>query len=368
MRIRPSAGERSRNGGRSVGGEQFVFNLVWTEGAFEYLGLFTLTLLAHSGARFRFVCNGCQPDEIERMERFANLHPDRIADIVVVSADDTLRHGDALDEVRERCDDGDHFCLIDPDILATGEFLGEFASAMASHAAVTSGRELWSDDNVLPEGHPGLNGEYFHRADGYLYGSPHFAIYDAAALGDTIERWGVGFGEGGSGLSQATRQVLRSGGHDYLLYDTGKLVNILLQEDGHTITHSEHDDLVHVGGLLHYLWAPRVAAADGTRTVDWANWRGMTARHEVARYTAAVLRELLAGRPAPTIPQHASEAMVPRLELVRTTMSDVVARHGEGWLETIGRGPGPESAASTSYNAMRRMAPARPGRSPTDER
>ncbi len=268
------------------GHERFVFNLVWTEGAFEYLGLFTVSLLAHSGARFRFVANGCRPDEVESMERFAARHAGRITDVLVVATGQTLRHGDALDETRDQRDDGTCFCFIDPDILATGAFLDDFEGALDSCAAVTSGRELWSDHNVVPEAHPGLNGEYFFRSDGYVYGSPHFAMYDAAALDETVERWGVGFGNGGQ-INDALRERLRAAGHGYLLYDTAKLVNILLQEDGHRLHHMEHDHLLHIGGLLHYLWAPRVEADGGEIQVDWASWGDMTARHEVARYTAA---------------------------------------------------------------------------------
>ena len=343
----------------SVHPADLVFNLVWTEGAFEYLGLFTISVLACDDVRFRFVANGCAPEELELMERFAERYPARVVDLLVVATEETLRHGDALDEVLQRRDDGRHFCFMDPDIMATGEFSSAFASLAVCNEAVTSGRELWSDDNVLPEGHPGLNGEYFFRSDGYVYGSPHFAVYDAAALAETVQRWNVGFGEGGNGLAPETRERLAAAGHGYLLYDTGKLVNILLQEDGGRLEHMEHPDLIHVGGLLHYLWAPRVTGDDGEQQVDWANWRGMSTRHEVARYTAAALRELLAGRPVPSIPDAASNEMTPRLERVRSEVTTLVDRFGDEWLEVVGRRPGPERAARTSYDAMRRMGPRR---------
>ena len=152
---------------------------------------------------------------------------------------------------------------------------------------MTSGKELWSDSNVLPEGHIGLNGEYFFRADGYVFGSPHFAIYDRQGLDATLERWGIGFASGSADLPPDGQALLEAKGLAYWMFDTAKLVNIMLQEDGHPLVHQEHDALVHVGGLLHYLWAPRVADADGEIDVDWARWANQGPRHQVARYARA---------------------------------------------------------------------------------
>jgi hypothetical protein len=42
--------------------------------------------------------------------------------------------------------------------------------------AVTSGKEVWSDDNLVPPGHKGVAGEHFFGQDGFVFGSPHLAI------------------------------------------------------------------------------------------------------------------------------------------------------------------------------------------------
>ena len=134
--------------------------------------------------------------------------------------------------MRRLRDDGDHFCLIDPDILATGPFVEDFLALLPAGGAVTSGKELWSDSNVLPEGHIGLNGEYFFRADGYVFGSPHFAIYDRQGLDATLERWGIGFASGSADLPAEGQALLEAKGLAYWMFDTAKLVNIMLQEEG----------------------------------------------------------------------------------------------------------------------------------------
>src|SRR5205085_1545998 len=117
---------------------------------------------------------------------------------------------------------------------------------------------------------------------GFLFGSPHFAIYRRGPLDDTLRRWGLHFGEGGKGLSEQARARLTDAGHDYFIYDTAKLVNIFLQEDGYVLRHTEHANLLHIGGLSHYLAPPRMVTREGREPEpDWARWNGMSQRFEV---------------------------------------------------------------------------------------
>src|SRR5690606_2098762 len=143
-------------------------------------------------------------------ERFAADHTGRVVEIMEVSPVRMVKHGDALDAVYRVRDDGEYFGFIDPDIFATGPFLRMFRDALEECDAVTSGRELWSDHNVLPEGHIGVNGEYFFDRDGFTFGSPHLALYRRATLDDTIPRWDVGFGSAGNDIPKRTRARLRS--------------------------------------------------------------------------------------------------------------------------------------------------------------
>src|SRR5690606_19741543 len=110
----------------------------------------------HSDARFRFVANACPPDQVAAMEAFAERWPSRVAEVVVASTDRMIRHGEALDQVLATRDDGDLFCLIDPDICAVAPFVDTFATILDGHDAVTSGKEVWSDHNVRPADHPGV--------------------------------------------------------------------------------------------------------------------------------------------------------------------------------------------------------------------
>jgi hypothetical protein len=306
----------------------FVFNIVWTGSVFTYLRYFVASQIAQSDARFRFLGNGCPPEQLQLMERFAQQRPDRVIEVLETSPT-MVNHGAALDSVRELRDDGEFFCFIDPDILARGPFVGAFAEALdGGCAGVTSGRGIWLDDDRVPPGHPGVAGEHFYSQDGYLFGSPHFAMYRRAPLDATIERWGVTFVSAGGDLSNVAKERLRAAGHDYFIYDTGKLVNIFLQEDGNRLCHFEHPELMHIGGVSHYLAPTGMIERDGDEPEpNWGTWRGMETRYEVARFTARVLRELTEGRAAPEVPARLDPSISERLVPVRAALVDLVERY-----------------------------------------
>lgn len=315
--------------------DRFVFNIVWTGDVFDHLQVFTASVLHQSEARFRFVANGCPPAQIAAMERFAALHPGRVVEVLDVSSPRMVPHGAALDTVFEQRDDGELFCFIDPDILAVAPFMPRFAEALDQHDAVTSGKEVWSETNVRPDGHAGVNGEYFYDRDGFVFGSPHLAIYRRGALDDTLGRWGVGFGSGGEhNISAEALRRIEEFGRAYWIYDTGKIVNILLQADGHTLTHAENPDLVHVGGVSHFLAPPMtpegLAPVWGENQPDWGAWDGMADRFAVARFTADVITACFAGRPGPQLPDHVDATIRTRLEELQVVLEKVATEHGPG--------------------------------------
>lgn len=306
-----------------------VFNIVWTGEVFPYLRYFTDSLLDHSEARYRFVANGCPPDQIALMDAFRRDHPDRVVEVLDVSPDAMIAHGVALDRVRAVRDDGDLFCLIDPDIKANGAFVTEFLDLLEDCDAVTSGTEVWSQDNVIPVDHPGVAGEFFYDRVGFVFGSPHLALYRRAALDETTRRWGVGFGSAGPDLTDAATAAMASLGHCYLVYDTAKIVNALLQADGHGLVHRDLPQLVHIGGLAHYLAPPSHRTTDdGEVEPDWTAYASMVDRHQVTRYAARVLKARVDGETAPEPPTDLAPPMAQRLQMVHHELDDLMDRHG----------------------------------------
>jgi hypothetical protein len=309
---------------------QPVFNIVVTGRVFWHLRFFVCSLVHNSDARFRLVANGCAPETLRLLDDYAAAHPDRVAEVLDVSPDAIVAHGVALDAVRRQRDDGGLFCLVDTDIKARGPFLAPYLELLRTHSAVSSGRQVWVDDHVVPDTHIGLglDGRHFFHPNGFVYGCPHFAMYRRADLDETCARWGVGLGSAGPELPEATRARLASGGHAYLAYDTGKIVNILLQLDGRSLRHVDPDVLIHIGGMSHFLSPPDPGARGGeVETPSWAAYHGMEPRLAATRYTAALLRSLIEQTPQPDLPPGIDSALEQRLRFVRDEIVDLAERY-----------------------------------------
>ena len=115
----------------------------------------------------------------------------------------------------------------------------------------------------------------------------------------------------------------------YWIYDTGKIVNILLQEDGHRLCHLEHPALLHIGGMSHYLappkgrGEPRAAGEASDLGLPWP-----PARLEVARYTADLLRALSHDEPPPAPPSGLDADLAARLDRVRAAVGGLFVADG----------------------------------------
>jgi hypothetical protein len=311
--------------------DELVFNIVVTGDVFAHLKYFIASLIGESSARFRLVVNACTPESVELMHAFAADHADRVTDVVEVSRDTMVGHGKALDLLMEQRHDGDWFCFVDADIEARSAWLAPFCQLLGRYDVVSSGKEVWTDDNVVDKAHLGfgLGGRHFYHPDGFVYGCPHLAMYRREALDDTQRRWGVVFGQRGDDLSDAMTARLDEAGHLYKAYDTAKVVNILLQLDGHTLIHEENPELVHIGGLSHFLAPPewdKRSGPDGEP--DWTTTTGIEARAAVARYTASVLRALTVGEPAPAVPAGLPAGIDQRVRFVRGELIDMMERYG----------------------------------------
>jgi hypothetical protein len=324
------------------GPDDVVLNVVWTGETFTYLHPFAASQVAQGDARYRFVGNSCPPEQLELMQRFADRHPGRVVEVLDV-CDRLEAHGVALERVLDQRDDGPWFGLIDPDIKANAPFVADLVAHLDDGvAAVTSGTEVWSDDNLVPPDWKGVAGEHFVSRDGFVFGSPHLAVYRRDLLDATRERWGVHLYSVGPEIPDDAKAQLASMGHDYLLYDTAKLVNALVQADGHTLVHTELDQVVHIGGLTHYLFPGPyetgddgerrpggfIEGEDGEQVPHWVVHDIVQDRYAVTRYTAGLLKHLLDGSPPPSVAEVASPAMVAKLRLVEREVTDLVERYG----------------------------------------
>ena len=349
--------------GTVPGEHELTWNVVWVGASFESMYPFMANVLSHTTGKLRFIANGCGPEQVEQLRRFRAAHPGRVVEVFEMPEGPAVSHGRCLDLVREQRYDGPWFCLLDPDILFRRSLVADLIAPLADVDVVTSGTEIWSDDNVIPDEFPGVAGEFFFGRDGFVFGSPHLAVYRRPPLDDTCRRWHIGFGSGGADLTDDARARLAELGQGFLVFDTGKLVNIFMQADGAELRHHDLDDIVHIGGLVHYLAPPGYReTADGESLPDWAFFDRMEPRFEVARYPARLLRSLLAGATPPPMPDGLDPSMQAKLELVRREITELVADHGRALPPPPERADPVESGDHVPHPAVAPIAPVPPVR------
>ena len=121
------------------------------------------------------------------------------------------------------------------------------------------GPQLPDADAIVDPNQPGCD-----------FGSPHLAMYRRDALDEVADRFGVGLGSAGPELGEDALAALADLGHRYVVYDTGKIVNALIQATGGRLAHRDLHQLVHIGGLSHYLSPPGYRVDDEGETLpDW---------------------------------------------------------------------------------------------------
>ena len=254
-----------------------------------------------------------------------------------------VSHGRALDEVYRARPDGDWFCFADTDIKARGLWVDDFVTRLPGCAALTSGALSWTTDDTAPCGATSLAGPYLFDHDGFVFGSSYLAIYRRSAVDSVRRRWDIGFENyGHEELPRHARERIEEFGRAFAVYDTAKVLNILLQADGAEVRHHENPQIVHIGGMAtEYLcqaagvrpadiwlaWVQSLHGPDGARgtTPEAAPHSGATTDPpDLAQFPAVTLQCLVRGEPLPLLPQPLgaeTEARLPRSSPSSSTSS-----------------------------------------------
>lgn len=242
--------------------EDLTFNIIFTPGTFEYLGFLVLGLLKQLKCSFRLAANRCEPEEIKRIKNFCSSHS-RL-DFLSLPFDRMVHHSTALNYLQKMETSG-YFCFMDSDILAAGNFLTQLLPLLDKYCAIFSGRPAWLEKgkDILPPGRNRVMGRFSRTNSGFLLGCSYFAIYDNLKLSRFIETHGFGFDNFyWRDIPPRSRLQLVKMGLPANYYDTGKVLNILLQESGEKLVYSEPRGLHHIGGLSIGVLVSRGSASD----------------------------------------------------------------------------------------------------------
>jgi hypothetical protein len=223
------------------------------------------------------------------MERYAE-QSDRLS-VTRLPGKQQMNHGVALTQLFTRSSDH-YFCFMDSDILAAGDFMAELQPLLAAAAGVFSAWPLMvrNQEKVLQADHKYIGGHHLATPTGVCLGGTYFAMYHRAALTSAMQYAPDGFGVSyRRQLPWATRSLLKRVAQERLFYDTGRLLNLILIDQGYLLRTLETDRLCHIGSysmLTHQASHPPPASPFSVRK--------STSR--VAKHFVRAVKEIINGQ------------------------------------------------------------------------
>lgn len=286
-----------------------TFHIVLVPGAFTVQGCYILGMLRRLPCSFRLVSNGCSPDENRRIKQFCQTG--KRLDLVVLPHDAMVDHGTALNTLQQM-ETSDYFCFMDADILASQNFLKELLPLMSGHAAVFSGRPLWQTqpETVLPAAQKRIMGRYLRTHSGVLLGGSYFAVYRNNLLKSIVREYGICFHRlNWQDLPPRVSLLMVKMGLPAAYYDTGKILNILLREQGFDLAYHEPEGLLHIGGL-----SCNVAVASKTSPAPHHPPQATRLKWQLSSHFLKWHRALVSGSPLPPTPSIEEPEIMEKIE------------------------------------------------------
>lgn len=316
------------------------FNIIYTPGNTEYLRLFVLSLLKWSDCYFRIVINGCNDKEKNMLEQFCQRYS-RL-EFFDLPFNDMLLHGAVLSYLQKK-EESDYFCFMDSDIFVIGNFMNEFYPYLNQYSAIFSGSAIWlsEQDQIIEKSNLRMGGRFHWTSDNFCLGSSFFAIYNNRILSQLIEDTGVTFDKylSWQNIPPRFKQDIVKLDLKKKAYDTGKIINILLQCQGNKIIYKNSNTLCHLGGLSSLKIGPlsRVPPKgikrfrkNISRFISIRNLRNKARmrereyqfnvkynRFDTAEYFSNVLRSLFANKPITAILNVSDDTNAKKIQIAR---------------------------------------------------
>ena len=233
--------------------QPLLFHIIYTPGTVSTLLPFVETLLRWSDCAYCLVSNDCGDEETSLLRARCAGEPRLRWRSLPVGR--KVEHGQALN-LLFTANDRPHFCFMDSDILATGDFMAELRPAMSGAAGLFAAWPITikATERILPDGCGFIGGRHSHTAAGRCLGGSYFAIYERAALARALAQAPDGFNRGyWAQLPRRTRQFLRGIGQERRFYDTGRVLNLYLQSQGGELRVQDTTALLHLGSYSIYV-------------------------------------------------------------------------------------------------------------------
>jgi len=228
------------------------FHIIYTPQSIKYLSYFTYSLCSYLSANFIQVSNNCTLKERASL-KYSAITEDKLRYHCYPTNQMNL-HGKVIDYLQAINQD-EYFCFMDSDIFALSE-LPDLKNIMEEEdlSGLFSAMPLWvkKSEYIFRRNFRIMLGTYNQLGDGQCIGSTYFAIYKSKDLKEIIEYYGASFEEASSKhLSVEIQNLLKRIGFNQTFFDTGKVINLLLQHHGYKLRNITLPQLCHIGGTSY---------------------------------------------------------------------------------------------------------------------
>ncbi len=224
-------------------------NIIFVRGTVQTCLPFLRSLIDVTSLPLRLVANGCEPYEEQLLAR-ACEESDRL-EFHSLNSVKTIEHGLALDHLL-KLEKSELFSFMDSDVFATGPVSMSDIEPLPGEVACTGCLPVWhSEDDVrMPESFQVMGGRYISTVSGHFLGCTYLASYRTRPLRELTESMGPSFRRyKRQDLSPDILVKLADLGLTKQVYDTAKVINLMLQHQGHKMSFRNVEGLVHVGGV-----------------------------------------------------------------------------------------------------------------------
>lgn len=229
-----------------------TFHIIYTPESVEYLIHFIPSLLENTIYRFCLVSNGCSPKERAVLKKITESN-ERLS-YYCFPTNQMQIHGKVLNHL-QAIHTETYFCFMDSDIFATAKF-PDLKQIMEKEnlTGLFAGMPLWVKESeyTFKPIFKGMLGTFNKMEDNICIGSTYFALYKNEDLNQIIQYYGVCFDEiTRNNLPADIQQKLQRLGYYQNSFDTGKVINLLLNKHNLHLKNIEIPALCHIGGTSY---------------------------------------------------------------------------------------------------------------------
>lgn len=227
---------------------RLIFNIIYIPGTVAYQSLGLITLLNNSDLQFRLVGNALNDDESDLLEQISETS--KRLSYINYQSNHLIPHGTLLD-LLALAEPGPFLCFCDSDIFLFNELKEkEIRKHMRKKSVLSAGGRIENDNEVIYSGFKG--GASRVSPDGQIeLATSFFCIYKSQAIRTINQKYHVGF-EQYRDKMQIPKQaysVVDELELEFEMFDTGKLLSVLLHQEGHRKQYLDIEGLVHIGGM-----------------------------------------------------------------------------------------------------------------------